>query len=147
MTKKLAEETIQGTLGMGTAPDGSPVLMHKVGNHWVITEERLRETEDEAAAIDAAFMAKFTHDMAPHPAPRETDAIVLDVDKLVQSHGHTFNTLNAHLGEILGNPVDIVSGKMEVRRPKDPAILRNVDMMIRSLNSPIWNKVWELITK
>lgn len=135
---------------MGKAPDGTPILMHKVGDHWVLTDERLQETEEKAAQEDVEFMSRFKDtDMVPHPVQPgdKTDAVTVDVQKMVEHHGHTYTTLDAHLGEILGDPKDIISGKIKPKKVNDPAILRNVDMMIRALRSPAWNKVWEIMTK
>lgn len=130
------DETIPGSYTLVTMPDGSQILMHMVGNEWVITKDRVKE---------AGFTDKFT-DFKPTEHDPKTDGAI-------KEKPGPRNRLEAYLIEIVGQPENILAGEpmemakiQRIRAAKD-GVFRHVLGMIDVMNCPVWNKVKDAMLK
>ena len=149
---KDASETIPGNYHVVSMPDGTLIAFTKIKTKdgkfkWEPTKDRLEEEakSDTRVAFEKRFEGTAT---VPNDfVKRDTETLTPDISKMKKNFEGSRDRLDAYLGEMLGNPDDILSGKIEVIDIKVARHKEHVVGLITALNSPKWNKIKEMIWK
>jgi len=145
---KDASQTIPGNYHVVVLPGGQLVAFTKLSNgEWVPTKDRLEEEKKSDTQVEFEKRFANTSTVPNDFVKQDTDTLTPDISKMIAGHKDRQNRIDAYLGEMLGNPDDIISGKSKVK-PVD--VVRHKEHMIgliEVLNSPKWNQVKEIIWK
>jgi hypothetical protein len=145
---KEASETIPGNYHVVSLPDGTLVAFTKLKNgKWEQTKDRLDEEKKSDTQVQFEKRFDGTTTVPNDFVKKDTETLTPNIDKMIAGHKDRQNRLDAYLGEMLGNPDDIISGKVKVN---EVSVVRHKEHMIGLidvLNSPKWNKVKEIIWK
>lgn len=145
---KDASQTIPGNYHVVVLPGGQLVAFTKLSNgEWVPTKDRLEEEKKSDTQVEFENRFANTATVPNDFVKQDTDTLTPDIGKMIAGHKDRQNRIDAYLGEMLGNPDDIISGKSKVK-PVD--VVRHKEHMIgliEVLNSPKWNQVKEIIWK
>ncbi len=150
MSKNLAAETLRGNYHVVTTPDGQLVMLTKLSDgSWVLTEDRIKEDDSKKGTTQIEFEKRFdgTKTVPNDFVKQDTEILTPDLDKMKKNFEGSRNRLDAYLGEILGDPDDILSGKIKVNPIQIVRHKEHVIGLITVLNNPKWNRVKELIWK
>lgn len=140
-------QTLLGNYHVVVLPDGTLFALTKLSDGtWVPTTERVSDKKTET---QVEFEKRFenTATVPGDFVKPDTDTLTPDIDKMRKNHEMSRNHLDAYLGEILGDPDDIISGKIAVKEIKEVGVKRHVQGLIKALNAPKWNQIKDLIWK
>jgi hypothetical protein len=141
-------QTIPGNYHVVVLPGGQLMAFTKLSNgEWVPTKDRL--DEEKKGETTVAFEKRFEHtETVPNDlVPNGTKTLTPDIDKIVENDKARQNRLDAYLGEILGNPDDIISGVVQINDVKVARHKEHILGLMQALNSPKWNKIKTMIWK
>lgn len=148
---KEAAQTIHGNYHVVVAPDGQLVTLTKLSDGtWALTADRLKDDDQKKKTTDQIAFDKSFENTKTIPndfVKQDTNVLTPDVNKMQKSLEGTRNRMDAFLGEMLGNPDDIISGTIKVN---PDLLVRHKSQcvgLIETLNSPKWNRVKEIIWK